>query len=467
MTMITDTTICAISTAPGNGAIAVLRLSGSEALTICNKIFRPAKKALSFLEAEANTIHFGNIVFEDKVIDEVLVSVFRNPHSYTGEDSVEISCHGSEYIQKEILKVLVKSGATLAKPGEFTQRAFLNGKLDLSQAEAVADLIASNSAASHKLAIKQIKGGFSHQLSELRGKLLNFISLVELELDFSEEEVEFADRNELRDLTEEINTLLKKLISSFDLGNVLKNGVPVALVGDTNVGKSTLLNALIKEDKAIVSNIAGTTRDVVEDVINIEGISFRFFDTAGIRKTENEIEAIGIKKTIDKINKAKINIVLIDTKNDLTTVKNKLLQILGQIPEDSKIFLVFNKIDTLDDSSLDEVKSLEIDKKVSEKFYISAKQNLHIDQLLLSLVSVVKTSNEEEGVVVSNIRHYEALMRAQEALERGINNLEGNVSGDFIAMDIREVLHHLGEITGEISTDEMLGNIFANFCIGK
>ncbi len=463
----TDTTICAISTAPGNGAIAVLRLSGSNSFAICNKIFRPAKKGTSILDAEANTIHFGNIVYQDRVIDEVLVSVFRNPHSYTGEDSIEISCHGSSYIQKEILKILVRSGAILAKPGEFTMRAFLNGKLDLSQAEAVADLIASNSDASHQIAIKQIKGGFSSQLKELRDNLLNFISLIELELDFSEEEVEFADRAQLRDLTQEIDSLLTKLITSFDLGNVLKNGVPVALVGDTNVGKSTLLNSLIKEDKAIVSNIAGTTRDVVEDVISIDGINFRFFDTAGIRKTENEIEAIGIQKSIEKINKAKINVVLIDTTSDIETIKHKLAQILSRIPVESKIFVVFNKIDTLEESKLTEIKQLDIDSKVDNVFHISAKHNIHIDELLESLVSVVSNTNEEEGVVVSNIRHYEALMNAQEALQRGIENLANNISGDFIAMDIREVLHYLGEITGEINTDEMLGNIFANFCIGK
>ena len=462
--MINNDIICAISTPQGNGAIAVIRLSGNESIALCDKIFQsPSNKLL--IDQAANTLHFGILINGDKIIDEVVISIFKSPHSYTGEDIVEISCHGSEYIQQQILQLLIKKGARLANPGEFTLRAFINGKMDLSQAEAVADLIASSSAASHKVAVQQMRGGFSSEIANLRDRLLHFISLLELELDFSEEDVEFADRTKLNDLLNNIQTLIQKLLKSFDLGNVIKNGVPVAIVGHTNVGKSTLLNRILNEEKAIVSDIAGTTRDVIEDVINIEGVSFRFIDTAGIRETVDEIETMGIERTYDRISKASIVLLLVDASESPDKIEKAIKTVKDKTGgSDKKLIVVINKIDKNN-------KELEIQNLLSNQdivLKISAKTGENIDQLVKELLSVVNMSalNQNE-VIVTNVRHYEALEKASEALQRAIDGLNSGISGDFLAQDIRETLHYLGEITGEITTDEVLGNIFRNFCIGK
>ena len=462
--MINNDIICAISTPQGNGAIAVIRLSGNESIALCDKIFQsPSNKLL--IDQAANTLHFGILINGDKIIDEVVISIFKSPHSYTGEDIVEISCHGSEYIQQQILQLLIKKGARLANPGEFTLRAFINGKMDLSQAEAVADLIASSSATSHKVAVQQMRGGFSSEIANLRDRLLHFISLLELELDFSEEDVEFADRTKLNDLLNNIQTLIQKLLKSFDLGNVIKNGVPVAIVGHTNVGKSTLLNRILNEEKAIVSDIAGTTRDVIEDVINIEGVSFRFIDTAGIRETVDEIETMGIERTYDRISKASIVLLLVDASESPDKIEKAIKTVKDKTGgSDKKLIVVINKIDKNN-------KELEIQNLLSNQdivLKISAKTGENIDQLVKELLSVVNMSalNQNE-VIVTNVRHYEALEKASEALQRAIDGLNSGISGDFLAQDIRETLHYLGEITGEITTDEVLGNIFRNFCIGK
>ena len=462
--MINNDIICAISTPQGNGAIAVIRLSGNESIALCDKLFRsPTNKRL--IDQQANTVHFGAMIDGDKIIDEVIITLFKNPQSYTGEDVVEISCHGSVYIQQQILQLFIRSGARLANPGEFTLRAFINGKMDLSQAEAVADLIASSSAASHKVAIQQMRGGFSSEIARLRDRLLHFISLLELELDFSEEDVEFADRTQLDDLLNNIQNLIKKLLKSFDLGNVIKNGVPVAIAGHTNVGKSTLLNRILNEEKAIVSDIAGTTRDAIEDVINIEGVSFRFIDTAGIRETSDTIETIGIERTYDRISKASIVLLLVDATENTADIEKAIKTVENKLGKsDKKLIVVVNKIDKATiDYNFD---NLLRDKDVVVK--ISAKTGENIDVLINELLSVVNLNalNQNE-VIVTNTRHYEALEKASEALERAIEGLNTGISSDFLAQDIRETLHYLGEITGEITTDEVLGNIFKNFCIGK
>ncbi|OFX87189.1 MAG: tRNA uridine-5-carboxymethylaminomethyl(34) synthesis GTPase MnmE [Bacteroidetes bacterium GWF2_33_16] len=469
--MINNDIICAISTPQGNGAIAVIRLSGSGAIELCNKLFQSPKTDKKLIDQPANTIHFGVLKEGDKIIDEVVISLFKNPHSYTGEDIVEISCHGSEYIQQQILQLFIKNGARFAKPGEFTMRAFLNGKMDLSQAEAVADLIASASAASHKVAIQQMRGGFSSEIAILRGQLLHFISLLELELDFSEEDVEFADRKQLHNLLHNISMLIERLLNSFKLGNVIKNGIPVAIVGQTNVGKSTLLNRILNEEKAIVSEIAGTTRDVIEDVINIEGVSFRFIDTAGIRDTTDTIETIGIERTFDRIDKASIVLFLIDANDnekDISTAIKKVKDRIGK--SDKKLIALLNKIDQLDktkEKAIDNILSKNLEKPDTQ-LKISAKTGENVEQLISELLSVVNLNalNQNE-VIITNIRHYEALQRASESLQRAIDGLNTGITGDFLAQDIRETLHYLGEITGEITTDEVLGNIFKNFCIGK
>lgn len=463
--------ICAISTPQGNGAIAVIRLSGSGAIELCDKLFQSPKSNKKLIDQAANTIHFGVLKENEKVFDEVVVSLFKNPHSYTGEDIVEISCHGSEYIQQQILQLFIKNGARLAKPGEFTMRAFLNGKMDLSQAEAVADLIASASAASHKVAIQQMRGGFSSEIAVLRGQLLHFISLLELELDFSEEDVEFADRKQLHNLLHNISVLIERLLNSFKLGNVIKNGIPVAIVGQTNVGKSTLLNRILNEEKAIVSDIAGTTRDVIEDVINIEGVAFRFIDTAGIRETTDTIETIGIERTFDRIDKASIVLFLIDAndnENDISVAIKKVKDRIGK--SDKKLIALLNKIDQLDktkEKAIDNILSNRLSKD-DTKLKISAKTGENIEQLITELLSVVNLNalNQNE-VIITNTRHFEALQRASESLQRAIDGLNTGITGDFLAQDIRETLHYLGEITGEITTDEILGNIFKSFCIGK
>ncbi len=466
--MLRQSTICAVSTATGVGGIAVIRVCGEEAFAVVDKIFRSKRKNNSLKNQKPYTVDYGTIddIKTNETIDEVLVTVFRAPHSFTGDNTVEIACHGSIYIQQEILRLLIDNGCDLAHPGEFTMRAFVNGKMDLSQAEAVADLISSSTRASHRMAIKQMRGGFSTELQRLRTQLLDFVSLIELELDFSEEDVEFADRQKLKDLAENIERHISVLADSFKTGNVLKNGIPIALVGRTNVGKSTLLNLFLNEDKAIVSEIHGTTRDTIEDLATIEGVTFRFIDTAGIRNTTDEIEMLGIERTYQKIEQAEIVLWLIDS----TTIDNGIDNFAAQISERTagkKVILVFNKIDSLSDEKLEYLKTT-FDNTDMDKIYISAKRQINTDTLQKMLVKVANTQYpDNNGVVVNNIRHYEALLKAKEAIIRVISGLENNISGDLLSQDIRECMYHLGEITGQISTDEILGNIFSKFCIGK
>jgi tRNA modification GTPase len=496
--MIQGSTIAAIATPPGKGAIAVIRLSGEGAFSICGQIFRPAARGMKLSEQPGNTVHYGKIFDNGNIIDEILLSIFRSPHSYTGEDLVEISCHGSVYIQQKILQIILDRGAEPAKPGEFTRRAFLNGKMDLSQAEAVADLIASESAAFHKVVMQQMRGGFSGEIKALRSRLLEFISLVELELDFSEEDVEFADRSELRALLDKIAVTLGSLTGSFALGNALKNGIPVVIAGKPNVGKSTLLNLLLKEEKALVSEIPGTTRDSIEDVIHLEGISFRFIDTAGIRETADKIEIMGIERTMEKIRQAGIILFMAEA-GDTGEHINHLLESLQNKPEfeGKRIILLLNKSDLLPGhgETATEGNSAAAGKTVTSRtgplpetsdnrtvitkhfpslgekdhvLNISAKTSKGLEELKRLLVSIVQQDSPGQGdVIVTNIRHYHALKNAHEAVLRASEGLENQLPGDLLAMDIREVLHYLGEITGEITTDEILGNIFRNFCIGK
>jgi tRNA modification GTPase len=465
--MLDQSTICAISTSPGSGAIAVIRLSGSEAVSITGKIFRSPNKTKKLEYQPANTLHFGQIIWKDEVIDEVVVALFRAPHSFSGEDIVEISCHGSAYIQQKILEILVENGARLARPGEFTQRAFLNGKMDLSQAEAVADVIASSNAAAHKLALNQMRGGYSKEINELRDQLLHFTAMVELELDFAEEEVEFADRTELRKLAEKLELLLRKLKNSFQLGNVIKNGIPVAIVGETNVGKSTLLNALLNEDKAIVSEIHGTTRDVIEDVVIIHGTAFRFFDTAGIRETIDHIETLGIERTYHKLTEATVVLLVVDTQNSFPVVKGRIDKIRNRITNGQQLIIVANKIDVGKKETIEQLEKLELGEN-EKRVFIVAREKQNLDELIDLMTNAVNTDVlNQEDVIVSNARHYEILKNAHAAIERVLNGLDTGITGDFLSQDIRECLHYLGEITGEITTHEVLGHIFKNFCIGK
>lgn len=403
------------------------------------------------------------------MIDEVLVSLFRAPHSYTGEDSTEITCHGSSYILQQVMQLLIKNGCRMAQPGEYTQRAFLNGKMDLSQAEAVADLIASSSAATHRLALSQMRGGFSKELTTLREKLLNFTSMIELELDFSEEDVEFADRSALRRLADEIEEVIARLANSFSVGNVIKNGVPVAIIGETNAGKSTLLNVLLNEDKAIVSDIHGTTRDVIEDTVNIGGITFRFIDTAGIRETSDTIESLGIERTFQKLDQAEIVLWMIDSADaisQLTLLSDKILPRC----EHKQLILVFNKVELINETQKNELASQFSEHIGSEieSIFISAKQRLHTDELQQRLVAAAHLPTvTQNDVIVTNIRHYEALTRALDAIHRVQEGLDANISGDFLSQDIRECIFHLSDIAGEVTNDMVLQNIFAHFCIGK
>jgi tRNA modification GTPase len=467
-----DSTICAIATPPGSGAISIIRVSGRDAYDICSKIirFRDSKKRIKGLKPY--TIHYASVIHNEQLIDEVLISLFRAPHSYTGEDVIEISCHGAHYIQQQILQVLTDLGARLATPGEFTLRAYLNGKLDLSQAEAVADLIASTTASSHRVALNQMKGGFSNEIAKLRAQLLEFISLVELELDFSEEDVEFADRKKLIQLIKRIHNLINSLTESFKLGNVLRNGVPVAITGKTNVGKSTLLNTLLHEERAIVSEIAGTTRDVIEDVINIEGFSFRFIDTAGLRKASDKIESLGIEKTFQKIDQAYIVLYMIDATSgaaEIDRLTEKIKTRLGG--KNKKLIMILNKIDLLSKKQISSLKDLSQFKNLDSTdkiLYLSAFNHINIDQLISTLLEIVKHRvSGEHDVIVTNTRHYEALKNAGNAIDRVATVLKSKVSSDLLAQDIREVIHYLGEITGEVTTDEILSNIFSKFCIGK
>lgn len=452
--MIHSETICAVATPAGVGAIGVIRVSGSETLPIVNKIFRGKN-----LEKQAShTIHFGTIRDGEMIVDEVLVSLFKAPSSYTREDTIEISCHGSDFIIQKILKLMLKEGARLAHAGEFTQRAFLNGQLDLAQAEAVADLIVSDSEASHQTAINQIRGGFSKQIAQLREQLINFASLIELELDFGEEDVEFADRDDLRQLIYRIQTVLIPLIESFEMGNVIKNGVPTVIVGKPNAGKSTLLNRLLNEEKAIVSDIAGTTRDVIEDELFIEGIRFRLIDTAGLRKATDTIEAIGVERTMQQMEKASLIIYLFDACEIQLSVISKQLSEFN-----APYLLVGNKVDKLSS----ELKK-EFETAYPEIIWISASENQNIEALKDILVKKVKTKEIKSGdTVVTNLRHFQHLSQTNEALNNVLEGLSQSITGDFLAQDIRFALHHLGEITGQITTDDLLANIFSKFCIGK
>lgn len=461
-------TICAIATAQG-GAIGSIRVSGPEAITITSRIFTPAKSGKLLSEQKPYTLTFGRIYNGEEMIDEVLVSLFRAPHSYTGEDSTEITCHGSSYILQQVMQLLIKNGCRMAQPGEYTQRAFLNGKMDLSQAEAVADLIASSSAATHRLALSQMRGGFSKELTTLREKLLNFTSMIELELDFSEEDVEFADRSALRRLADEIEEVIARLANSFSVGNVIKNGVPVAIIGETNAGKSTLLNVLLNEDKAIVSDIHGTTRDVIEDTVNIGGITFRFIDTAGIRETSDTIESLGIERTFQKLDQAEIVLWMIDSADaisQLTLLSDKILPRC----EHKQLILVFNKVELINETQKNELTSQFSEHIGSEieSIFISAKQRLHTDELQQRLVAAAHLPTvTQNDVIVTNIRHYEALTRALDAIHRVQEGLDVNISGDFLSQDIRECIFHLSDIAGEVTNDMVLQNIFAHFCIGK
>jgi tRNA modification GTPase TrmE len=457
--------ITAISTPAGIGGIAVIRLSGIGSIELADTIFHSGSNK-KLAEQDANTIHFGSIVKDAAVLDEVLVSIFKAPHSFTGEDVVEISCHGSRYIQQNILQLLISKGASLAQPGEFTQRAFLNGKMDLSQAESVADLIASSSAATHRLAMNQMRGGFSNKLMELRTELLNFTSLIELELDFSEEDVEFANREKLKETAYDIMLHIEKLANSFQVGNAVKNGIPVAIIGETNAGKSTLLNLLLHEEKAIVSDIHGTTRDVIEDIINIRGLDFRLIDTAGIRDTVDEIESIGIGLTFKKIEQASIVLWIADAETNNMHIEELAERILPAV-KNKKIILVFNKVDMISAARRADKEKLLLD-EIPERAFISARYDQGTDLLEDMLVKATDIPEiGEQDVIVTNMRHYEALEGAYNAIKRVLEGLDLQISGDFIAQDIRECMHYLGEITGQISTDEILGNIFGKFCIGK
>ena len=461
-----NSVICAISTPQGVGGIAVIRLSGSGCIELADSIFQTST-GKKLIDQKENTIHFGSILAEGSVLDEVLVSIFRAPHSFTGEDSVEISCHGSLFIQQNILQLLISKGATLARPGEFTQRAFINGKMDLSQAESVADLIASTSATAHRIAMNQMRGGISDKLVELRTELLNFVSLIELELDFSEEHVEFANREALKKSANEIKLHIKKLTDSFKIGNAVKTGIPVAIIGETNAGKSTLLNLLLNEDKAIVSDIHGTTRDVIEDIIDIKGLTFRLIDTAGIRETSDEIESLGIERTFKKLEQASIVLWVVDSTTGEEHIKDIASKILPRI-NNQKLIIVFNKIDIVGCGVVMDKRRTILQQEIPDRIYISAKYEEGITDLQNKLVEAANIPEiGEQDVIITNIRHYQALERSLISIDRVVEGLELNMSGDFLAQDIRECLHYLGEITGEISTDDILGNIFSKFCIGK
>lgn len=457
-------TIVALASPAGAGAIAVIRVSGIEAITICSSIFKSVSDKI-LTNQKTHTIHLGHIMDGERTIDEVLVSLFKGTNSYTGEPTVEISCHGSSYIQQEIIQLLLRSGCRAAKAGEFTLRSFINGKMDLSQAEAVADLIASDNEASHQIAMQQMRGGFSNEIAQLRQELLNFASLIELELDFSEEDVEFADRSQFKELIAKITKVLKRLIDSFATGNVIKNGIPVAIVGEPNVGKSTLLNALLNEERAIVSDIAGTTRDTIEDELSIGGIGFRFIDTAGIRETVDVIEGLGIKKTFEKIQQAQVVMLLFSANeflSDAIKFKTEIEKIKNKFPL-KPLIVVANKVDQVSKEDI-----INITSQIPNLHILSAKENTGVDELKTKLLEFVNTGAlRNDETIVTNSRHYDSLLKALEEIEKVQYGLDTDLSGDLMAIDIREALYHFGEITGQVTNDELLGNIFANFCIGK
>ena len=466
MKMINQDTICAIATAQG-GAIGIIRVSGPRAIEITSHLFIPVQgKPLT--ERKPYTLTFGKILSpQGEVIDEVLVSLFRAPHSYTGEDSTEIMCHGSSYILQQVIQLLIQSGCRSALPGEYTQRAFLNGKMDLSQAEAVADLIASSSAASHRLAMSQMRGGFSKELAELRNRLLHFTSLMELELDFSDhEELEFANRSELNELAAHIEQVIARLAHSFSVGNAIKNGIPVAIIGETNVGKSTLLNALLNEEKAIVSDIHGTTRDVIEDTINLQGITFRFIDTAGIRQTSDTIESLGIKRTFKKMEQSHIILWMIDS----TDVKGRLEELQTEILphcQSKKLIILFNKSELLLPIQKEELATMFANIE-TEKLFISAKKRENITTLEEKLVQAATLPEISlNDIIITNARHYEALVQALNSIHRVQEGLQSDLPGDLVSEDLRQCIFHLSDIVGDVTNDEVLENIFKNFCIGK
>ena len=466
--MIKNDSIVALATASGAGAIAVIRISGEDSITIANSVFKSVKNK-DLTTQKTHTLHLGHILDGEKTLDQVLVSIFKNPNSYTGENTIEISCHGSTYIQQQIIQLLLRKGCRMADAGEFTLRAFLNGKLDLSQAEAVADLISSDNEASHQIAMQQMRGGFSNEIAKLREELLNFASLIELELDFAEEDVEFADRTQFWELLNRIEFVLKRLIDSFAVGNVIKNGIPVAIVGEPNVGKSTLLNALLNEERAIVSEIAGTTRDTIEDELVIGGIGFRFIDTAGIRETKDYVESIGIKKTFEKIEQAQVVLYLFESlkfKVQSSEYIVEIEKIKNQFPL-KPLIVVINKIELLSVNEVEEIKKQLLGLNVILEM-ISAKQNLGIEDLKNQLLSFVNTGAlRNNETIVTNTRHYDSLLKALDEIQKVKYGLETNLSSDLIALDIKEALYQFGLITGQVSNDELLGNIFANFCIGK
>jgi len=462
--MIPQDTIVALATASGSGAIAIIRLSGKDAITIAADVFTSVN-GKDITRQKSHTLHLGNIVDDNKIYDQVLLSLFKGPNSYTGENTVEISCHGSIYIQQQIIQLLLRKGCRMANAGEFTLRAFLNGKLDLSQAEAVADLIASDNEASHQIAMQQMRGGFSNEIARLREELLNFASLIELELDFAEEDVEFADRTQFHELLSRIEFVLKRLIDSFAVGNVIKNGIPVAIVGEPNVGKSTLLNSLLNEERAIVSDIAGTTRDTIEDELVINGIGFRFIDTAGIRETQDVVESIGIKKTFEKIEQAQVVVYLFDASQFIieeSGIVVEIERIKNQFPL-KPLLIIGNKADKLTESQ-----KLNAQQQIPELLLVSAKENIGVDTLKDNLLSFVNTGAlRNNETIVTNTRHYDSLLKALDEIQKVQFGLGSGIPADLMAIDIRQALYHFGEITGQVSNDELLGNIFANFCIGK
>lgn len=462
-------TIVALATPSGAGAIAIIRVSGPEALSIVSPLFK-AKSKKRLKEQPSHTLHLGNLVDAERTLDEVLISVFRAPKSYTGEETVEISCHGSPYIQQEIIQLMIRKGCRSAEAGEFTMRAFLNGKMDLSQAEAVADLISSENQASHQMAMQQMRGGFSNEIHRLRQELLDFASLIELELDFSEEDVEFANRDQFKELVARIQQVLKRLIDSFATGNVLKNGIPVAIVGEPNVGKSTLLNALLNEERAIVSEVAGTTRDSIEDEMSIGGVGFRFIDTAGIRETKDVVESIGIKRTFEKISQAQV-VMYISPLTPKGGIKDSVLieieKIKNQFPQ-KPILIIVNKIDLLGENQISDFRNRLKVIEGANLLLLSAKTGAGVEELKEKLLEFVNTGAlRNNNTIVTNSRHYNALLQALQEINKVEEGLNTGLSGDLLAIDIREALEYFGEITGQVTNDELLGNIFSNFCIGK